>query len=121
MSQIDPRRQDYTPRSRDVLRRAYLSAMDERRYPFTPAVLMYAPAASGVYMLWDGDTLVFVGHACAPDTVLARLMDHYCGRAQPSQATHCGWELRNTQRWLDRVGRIGARERAEPPVYAELD
>jgi hypothetical protein len=66
--------------------------MPEPRYPFTPWVVMYAPPAPGIYLLWDRDVLIFVGHARAPETILDRLMDHYCGRARPSQATHCGWE-----------------------------
>lgn len=54
---------------------------------------MYAPPAPGTYMLWDRDVLIYVGHADAPQTILQRLMDHYCARAKPSQATHCSWEL----------------------------
>lgn len=67
--------------------------MAEARYPFTPQFVMYAPPAAGVYMLWDRDVLIFVGQARAPHTILERLMDHYCGRAKPSQATHCSWEV----------------------------
>jgi hypothetical protein len=64
----------------------------DARYPFTPSVVMYAPAVPGVYRLWDRDALIFVGEANPPATILERLMDHYCGRARPSQATHCAWE-----------------------------
>lgn len=70
--------------------------MAEPRYPFTPSVLMYAPATPGRYVLWDREALIFVGEAQAPQTILARLMDHYCGRAHPSQATHCAWEPAET-------------------------
>lgn len=66
--------------------------MSQSRHLFTPAVLMYAPACPGAYTLWDRERLIFVGHAHAPETILDRLMDHYCGRARPSQATHCSWE-----------------------------
>ncbi len=66
--------------------------MTETRQAFTLAVLMYAPASPGSYMLWDRDALLFVGRAAAPQTILEKLMDHYCGRAAPSRATHCGWE-----------------------------
>jgi hypothetical protein len=92
--------------------------MDDARHAFTPSVLMYAPAEPGIYLLWDADTLILVGQARAPQTVLGRLMDHYCGRAAPSRATHCGWELEHTERWLDRVG-----EAAAPalPAYLEID
>jgi hypothetical protein len=54
---------------------------------------MYAPAAPGRYSLWDRDTVIYFGEARAPDTILERLMDHYCGRAQPSHATHCAWRV----------------------------
>jgi hypothetical protein len=66
--------------------------MAEPRYPFTPSVLMYAPSLPGRYRLWDRDTLIFAGQARAPGTILECLMDHYCGRARPCQATHCAWE-----------------------------
>lgn len=65
--------------------------MSEPRRLFTLAVLMYAPPSPGRYTLWDRDTLIFIGRASAPHTILEKLMDHYCGRAAPSQATHCEW------------------------------
>ena len=64
--------------------------MSERR-TFTMAVLMYAPARPGAYTLWDRDMLIFSGQASAPQTILEKLVDHYCGRAAPSRATHCEW------------------------------
>ena len=102
-------------------RRAYLLRMPDPRYPFTPAVLMYAPAVPGVYMLWDRDVLLFVGHAAAPQTILDHLMDHYCGRRKPSAATHCSWELREVERWLERVGTVGVAEPTPSSSYAEAD
>jgi hypothetical protein len=100
---------------------AYLWQMPDARYPFTPAVLMYAPATPGVYMLWDRDVLLFVGHARAPHTILGYLMDHYCGRRKPAAATHCGWELRELDRWLGRVGAVGVAEAQALPAYVEAD
>lgn len=82
---------------------------------------MYAPALPGVYMLWDRDVLLFVGHASAPETILGRLMDHYCGRARPAQATHCSWELVNVAAWLDRVGPAGFAAEETSQIYAEVD
>ncbi|HET7197857.1 MAG TPA: hypothetical protein VFI86_04265 [Burkholderiales bacterium] len=61
------------------------------RYAFTLGVLICAPAEPGRYVLWDRDTVIFVGEVSAPHTLLDRLMDHYCGRAWPSRATHCAW------------------------------
>lgn len=80
---------------------------------------MYAPARAGVYMLWDRDLLIFVGHAAAPHTILQRLMDHYCGRVTPSQATHCSWETADLDAWLGRLG--ASRASAEQADYAEAD
>lgn len=93
MSPLVARRENY--RSGIALKRApvYLWGVANVRYPFTPQVVMYAPAAPGTYTLWDRDVLLFIGEAPAPQTILERLMDHYCGRARPSQATHCAWEV----------------------------
>ena len=66
--------------------------MSEIRQAFTLAVLMYSPASPGTYTLWDREALIFVGRAEAPHTILEKLMDHYCGRAAPSRATHCAWQ-----------------------------
>ena len=82
---------------------------------------MYAPALPGVYLLWDREVLIFVGHAPAPQTILERLMDHYCGRTRPAQATHCGWELVDVAPWLDRLGTVGVGAQAANAVYAEAD
>lgn len=82
---------------------------------------MYAPPCPGVYLLWDRDVLIFVGHARSPETILARLMDHYCGRARPSQATHCGWDLADADAWLRRLGKVGAAGEPAAPAYAEVD
>jgi hypothetical protein len=93
----------------------------DARHPFTPSVIMYAPAAAGVYLLWDRDVLIFVGHARSPETIFERLMDHYCGRARPSQATHCAWELVEVDAWLDRISPLGVAADAEAPSFAEAD
>ena len=93
MSRLAPDRENYR---RAVARNragGYSSPMAGSRHAFTPAVLMYAPASPGVYLLWDRDALIFVGQAAAPHTILERLMDHYCGRALPCRATHCAWEV----------------------------
>lgn len=80
---------------------------------------MYAPAVPGVYMLWDREALVFVGEARAPESVLSKLMDHYCGRAKPSSATHCGWEISDSLPWRRWLGRVGVHP--EETQYAETD
>ena len=94
--------------------------MSEARRPFTPAEVMYAPAVAGVYLLWDREALIFIGEARSPDTVLSKLMDHYCGRAKPSNATHCGWEISDSAaRWRRWLGQVGVHP--EEAEYAETD
>jgi predicted GIY-YIG superfamily endonuclease len=63
-----------------------------RRYRFTRIVIAGAPEDAGVYALWDGDEVIYYGHA---QSIRARLMDHYQGKldAQTKRATHYGWEL----------------------------
>jgi hypothetical protein len=66
--------------------------MRESRHAFTLTVLIHAPASPGTYTLWHHEALIYAGRASLPHTILERLMDHYCGRAVPCRATHCGWE-----------------------------
>ena|SRR5688500_4997356 len=63
-----------------------------RRYRFTRIVIAGAPEDAGIYVLWDGDELIYYGRA---QSIRARLLDHYQGRvdAQTKRATHYGWEL----------------------------
>jgi hypothetical protein len=61
-----------------------------RRYRFTRTVLLGAPAEAGVYSLWDGEELVYYGHAAS---VRARLLEHFEGRLPATSATHYSWEL----------------------------
>lgn len=92
MSRVAPRRENYRGAVAENRGERYLYRVSQPRHLFSPAVLMYAPACAGTYTLWDRDRLIFIGHARAPRTILDCLMDHYCGRARPSQATHCTWE-----------------------------
>jgi hypothetical protein len=92
LSQLAPRRENYRCAVAAKRRQAYLYRVAESRFPFTPRVLMYAPAAPGRYRLWNGDALIHAAEVVAPATLHERLMDHYCGRAEPSRATHCAWE-----------------------------
>jgi len=74
-----------------------------------------------MYMLWDRDVLLYVGHAAGSVTILSRLMDHYCARAKPSQATHCSWELSENPQWMGRLGQVGVAAEVSASNYAETD
>jgi hypothetical protein len=91
LSQLAPRRENYRAAVAAKRRQAYSYRVAQSRCPFTPRTLMYAPRVAGTYTLWNGDVLICAAEVVAPGTILDRLMDHYCGRAKPSQATHCGW------------------------------
>lgn len=67
-----------------------------RKWAFKPSMVADAPDTAGVYALWDGDTLLHVGHASGgDDTLRARLTGHLeqgpggCGAAP----THYSWEI----------------------------
>lgn len=67
------------------------------KWPFTPAAIEYSPDEwGGVYVLWRGETIVFIGSA--PDNghgIKADLVAHLKGEHGPctQEATHYGWEL----------------------------
>ncbi len=61
-----------------------------QKYSFTAWSIAAAPADAGVYVLWEGEELVYVGRA---QNVRARLLEHYARQLAPSEATHYGWEL----------------------------
>ena len=63
------------------------------KYPFTRAALYGAPRLSGVYALYDGDELIYVGCAELPSSIQAKLVEHHLGVRDPSQATHYSWEV----------------------------
>ena len=53
-----------------------------------------APPEKGVYALFDGEELVYVGRAYGGDmTIRSRLFEHYAKRAAPHDATHYACEV----------------------------
>src|SRR5436190_15806499 len=65
-----------------------------RRYRFTRIVLLGAPADAGVYALWDGEELVYYGHASGGKlSVRARLLEHLAGNLPAESVSHYSWEL----------------------------
>ena len=68
----------------------------QQRYRFTRADLSRAPDGPGVYTLWQGDELIYIGRANGgAKTIRSCLLDHYFGSVDPvtERATHYSWEL----------------------------
>jgi hypothetical protein len=67
------------------------------RYVFTLLGINEAPAAQGVFWLWDHDELIYAGRAVGNQTIRACLADHCAGDYGPctQRATHYAWETSN--------------------------
>src|SRR5258708_25425913 len=67
------------------------------KWPFTPAAIENSPDEwGGVYVLWRGDTLLFIGSAPHRGrSIKADLLAHQKGERGPcpQEATHYRWEL----------------------------
>jgi hypothetical protein len=64
------------------------------KYRFTPGMAGGAPEEAGVYALWRGDELIFLGRASQAATIRACLVEHLGGSCPCTrQATHYTWEL----------------------------
>jgi hypothetical protein len=65
-------------------------------FPFTALLIAGAPNAGGVYALWQGPELIYVGSAQGRSiSIRSRLIDHFSGLEGPctQRATHYGWEV----------------------------
>ena len=64
------------------------------RYPFEERAIQGAPDESGLYMLWEGDELTYIGSAGPPALIRPRLLEHW-GRSMrgPCKPTHYSWRL----------------------------
>lgn len=58
------------------------------RQPFSAWRIAGAADCPGVYVLWEGEELVYVGRAASG--MRKRLMEHYARHAKPWDATHFG-------------------------------
>ena len=64
------------------------------KYRFTPSMAAGAPEEAGVYALWSGEELLFVGRASPAATIRARRIEHLGGSYPCTRhATHYTWEL----------------------------
>lgn len=68
---------------------------DLPRYPFTPAMIEHAPDGFGVYGLFEGDELIYIGRATRGMSIKTCLSMHLEGvlGACTSAATTYTWEL----------------------------
>ncbi len=67
-----------------------------KRYPFTRAVIEYAPSdVSGVYVLWDADEVIYVGRTGSATNIRSCLLEHLEGTRGKCtiHATHYSWEI----------------------------
>jgi hypothetical protein len=63
------------------------------RYPFTRTAIEAAPDDHGVYALYQGEELVFLGIAVGAASIKTRLIAHAAALIEPSMATHYAWEI----------------------------
>ena len=70
-------------------------ALASPRYAFKEAVVAGAPDDPGLYAIYFGEHLLYVGVApgSGGDSIRARLLLHVEGELKPSVATHCTWEI----------------------------
>jgi hypothetical protein len=61
------------------------------RYPFEGRIIQGAPDVTGVYVLWEGSEITYVGLVPA---IRQRLLDLWTGRCRcPCRPTHYSWRL----------------------------
>ncbi len=70
--------------------------IEMKRFPFARPIMEYAPSdLGGVYVLWDGDEVIYIGRTGSSRDIRSCLLDHLegargsCTRA----ATHYSWEI----------------------------
>jgi hypothetical protein len=68
---------------------------NHKRWAFTQAMLEYAPDNPGVYLLWDGDEIIYIGRAQGAQSVKTCLLAHNAGSLGEctKRATHYSWVI----------------------------
>ena len=66
-----------------------------QRYPFEQTAIQDAPDQSGLYVLWEGDELTYIGSVGPPGlTIRQRLLEHWSKRDHCGcKPTHYSWHL----------------------------
>jgi hypothetical protein len=65
-------------------------AITNPKYRLTRVMVDGAPEEAGVFALWEGDELIYVGRATGTSTIRARLFEFLEASERPS---HYSWEL----------------------------
>ena len=69
-------------------------AITNPKYRLTRVMVDGAPQEAGVFALWEGDELIYVGRASGASTIRARLLEHLQNAVQCMvRASHYSWEL----------------------------
>ncbi len=70
---------------------------------FTDANIKEAPAEAGVYVLYEGETIIYFGRAQGGDvTIRSRLEDHRAGREGPCTKNATGFKVEITSSAITR-------------------
>ena len=70
-----------------------------KRYPFTSWAISGAPEDLGVYVLWKGGEIVYIGSATGPEGIKAALREQFAKESEGSKiATEYGWEISRNPR-----------------------
>jgi hypothetical protein len=66
-----------------------------KKYRFMLSLVEYAPEEAGVYALWQGEEMIYVGRADKGQGIQRCLMEHLRGGRGPctAKATHYTWEI----------------------------
>ena len=67
-----------------------------RKWPLLDYVVASAPTDGGLYALWHGSEMLFIGIAHGTDNIRACLLKHFAKRGAPGplqNADHFSWEL----------------------------
>jgi hypothetical protein len=74
-----------------------------KRYPFADYAVAGAPPDPGVFALWEGDELIYIGAAQGEGSTLqSALTEHLRGLFPCTQAsTHYSWELARNVKALE--------------------
>jgi len=64
------------------------------KYRLTRAMVEGAPEEVGIFALWEGDELIYLGRASPGATIRERLEEHLERRCEcTTRASHYSWEL----------------------------
>jgi hypothetical protein len=74
-----------------------------KRYPFVDYAIAGAPADPGVFALWEGEELIYIGAAQGDDmTLQAALASHLKGLCPCTKGTtHYSWQLTRNVKALE--------------------